>query len=150
MILGVDPGDTSGWIKVQVDFVKLRNGSSIDECVEIVDSGEFSDIHGFSAAKNDMFGLLTRVIVENYVIYPNRAQTHAGQTIPTIRIIGWIEWYAYWIGGLRIILQTASEAKQRWPDKRLNRHFPELVGGSRHIRDALRHVLTYAEKRSET
>ena len=91
-------------------------------------------------------GLLDGVVafaIERYLIYPNRASTHIGDDLYTAQEIGRLKWIAF-LRDVRVIERPASMAKQRWPLKRLQKYLPR-VPRSPHMRDAVRHALTYIE-----
>lgn len=146
-ILAVDPGETTGFVRAEVVG---------DTCMDVGDLIKENSIRfnkaGTLSGKRELvaniglFSNLNVCVVEKYVIYPNRAMQHIGDDLYTARMIGQIEWLAYVGSSIdEVVFQAASQAKQRWPDGRLYKYLPGLKGKTEHIKDAVRHLLTYVE-----
>lgn len=140
-ILAVDPGVTTGYVLVKVSSKDVE----IEDRIHFVDAGEWDSMDALRQLKYELFEETVVVVVERYVVYPNRAAQHIGDDLYTARVIGRVEWLAFTICGLEVVFQPASQAKQRWPQNRLAKHFPGARHLSNHIQDALRHLLTYIE-----
>ena len=140
-ILAFDPGETTGialatilphnrCVSVRIDYIGVY--SKIEQFHKLVISKIFEDIN--------------QVVIEDYIVYPNKAQAHAGSRVYTAREIGQIVYVAYTYGITEPIFQTASMAKQRWPDSRLKKYIEAFKSYNRHERDAIRHLLTWTER----
>jgi hypothetical protein len=147
-ILAVDPGETTGFVRAEIvsGAVYQDVGDLIrDSKVHFNKAGTLSGKREL-AANVGLFSNLDVCVVEKYVIYPNRAMQHIGDDLYTARMIGQIEWLAYVGSSIDdVVFQAASQAKQRWPDSRLYKYLPGLKGKTEHIKDAVRHLLTYVE-----
>jgi hypothetical protein len=147
-ILAVDPGGTSGYVRAEVDF-------EADDIRDLVSGGmlrvrRFGSWQGMLELEDlvvgGLFSELDVCVVERYVIYPNRASAHIGDDLYTARVIGRCEWLAYMHSGIdEVVFQAASQGKQRWPNSRLYKYMDGLVGMSDHVKDAVRHLMTYVE-----
>lgn len=142
-ILAIDPGVTSGYVLAKV--------SNDDPSQTLEDRLKFKDIgewEGMEALSNIvyLFNNVDVCVIERYAVYPNRARQHIGDDLYTARVIGRVEWLAFSVSGIKELeFQSASQAKQRWPNSRLFKHLSGLRHFSPHIRDATRHLLTYLE-----
>lgn len=158
LLLAFDPGETTGWALATIKPSPTKQAIQ----VHIEGLGEFNGITEFHALVKDpinahpleawsIFNNVEVCIIEDYIIYPNRAASHSGSKVLTAREIGHIEYVAF-THGLDPVFQTASMAKQRWPDKRLMQYLPGLTKQgrswdiSKHKQDALRHLFTYIER----
>jgi hypothetical protein len=141
-ILGIDPGETTGYVLLQVDDVSRE--------VAIERAATWHGLVEFDAMVNDgLFDGIDAMAIEGYIIYPNRAQSHVGSHLYTAQEIGRLLWVAYTKHIEIVKQQPASMAKSRWPDDRLEKYGLLLRGESLHARDALRHALTCFEKLHE-
>ena len=140
----IDPGDTTGYL---IARAKLN---SDHKSLVVVQYGEWTDLNlylhpGLQAALCSC----QRLVVEDYRIYPHKAQAHIGSRPYAIEVIGHIRLLAHQAKpAIPIHFQMASQAKGQWPEKRLRNHYHRDVLrqlGSRHCKDALRHLLTYLE-----
>lgn len=151
-VLAIDPGGTSGYVLGEFDE-RIEDAFERIKTVEIRDAGEWSGMQDMTdrgivepADGSGLFDHGDVVVVERYVIYPNRAQTHIGDDLYTAREIGRIEWLAFTRRDHHeVVFQAASRAKQRWPNDRMYKYFPGAKHVSNHIRDAMRHLMTYVE-----
>lgn len=147
-ILGFDPGETTGYCLVIYNTVEEVGDNPLDSRVKINAHGEFKDFDGLDEVIW-YYGVDTSIIVcEDYIIYPNRTASHSLDRVNPARMIGTLEYIAH-TNDSEFVLQPASQAKQRWPNSRLNSYFPQSVKWSNHERDALRHVLTFIEVHCE-
>lgn len=149
-MLAIDPGGTSGYVLAEFDENVEDSFERLDT-IEVKDAGEWSGMVGMFDKFRRYFGEpltlgLDACVVERYVIYPNRAQTHIGDDLYTAREIGKIEFVLYEDTRIdEVVFQAASQAKQRWPNDRLFKYYPGARHVSDHIRDAMRHLLTFVE-----
>ena len=112
-ILSVDPGVTTGYVLAGVEGSELA-GTNISD-IELLKAGEWRGMEELQKCLT-LFENVDVVVVERYVVYPNRARQHIGSDLYTAREIGRIEWLAY-LNGCEVVFQTASQAKQRFPDR---------------------------------
>jgi hypothetical protein len=150
-ILAVDPGHTTGYVigefePEKFNAMKIYNDpSELSVSLNIVRVGEWTSMEELEDLLLDLFHKTDVVVCERYVIYPNRAESHVGDQLETPQIIGIVKWLAWRICCVDVVEQSASQAKQRWPDSRLEKYYPMARIYSPHIQDALRHLLTYIE-----
>lgn len=96
------------------------------------------------------------IVIEDYLLYANKAQEQTNSRMETPKLIGTLQHYL-WQHRIPYYMQTASEAKTRWPDKVLvhkgiivpyGRGYKLGCGDgvriNRHCKDAIRHALHYA------
>jgi hypothetical protein len=81
------------------------------------------------------------VVLEEYRIYPHRLGMHAGSTVPTLKLIGAIE-YLCALRGVPVVAQGAGAAKRFVTDARL-RAWGFWQPAQPHARDAIRHGCYY-------
>jgi len=102
-----------------------------------------------------LFEALDVIVIEDYRVYPHKAQQHTGSRVYTAKEIGRIEWLAF-KEDTGMVYQMASQAKGRWPNSRMELYpivqrfvvHPSLKrygAKAKHILDAYRHLLTYLE-----
>lgn len=151
-VLAIDPGETSAFIVGIVGQV-ARPGHSLlspegQGHLDLIQWGQWHGMDELLTVQGSLFRPDVHIVCEQYRVYAHKAQQHVGSPVYTAREIGRIEWLAF-MNGRPVTFQHASEAKQRWPDKRLRDHFPEHYKDwrqSAHIKDACRHLLTFVEK----
>jgi len=155
-VLAFDPGETTGFVLVHVSSAEVANSVNYSihgarAPVIIKQAGTFRGL-GELSQKLGLFQQSDVVVIEDYIVYPNRAQSHIGDRVLTARMIGAIEWICYYHHGrtqnMGVVFQMASQAKQQWPNERIQScfgtiHPPRM--DSTHELDALRHALTYIE-----
>lgn len=137
-VLGLDPGDTTGYAFAEVSFNKgLWN-------IEIITAA------GEATYPTGIRKLLTQairvqqpdfIVIEDYII----RQPHIGQSPIAIKVIGVFQ-VAYSSTPVQLVLQQPSE-KVRMPNSRMLKHGID-VQNSLHIMDAIRHIAIFAQKRS--
>lgn len=89
------------------------------------------------------------VIIEDYLLYAEKAQNQINSRMETCQLIGIIKDWCF-MHNIPYIMQTAGLVKKRWTDEIL--HFKgwlkKTSGGryevSGHTRDSMRHVVHYA------
>ena len=104
---------------------------------------------------DSMAGFKPDVVVEDYLLYGNRAQNQINSRLETPQLLGIIKYEDY-KRSIFTYIQTAQAVKTRWSDYVLMRKgYIEKVGASyklkgydqvlpTHIKDAIRHALHYA------
>lgn len=140
LIMAIDPGETTGFVVVDTDTD------------HVLTFGVWKGPEDFmDASVQNQLSLSEVLVVEDYRIYPHKARQHIGSRPYAIEVIGHIRLWAY-AHSRTVEFQSASQAKQQWPNKRLAKHFTpthlQLLGG-RHAKDALRHALTYIENKTD-
>jgi hypothetical protein len=150
-VLSLDPGETTAYVVAQViPWNPVDHEIAVD--IRPYDIGKWHGIQEFDDITASLFMMydIKRIVVEDYIIYPNRARSHTGSKVYTAREIGRIEYVAYLRritkDNGRLVFQAASMAKQRWPDNRLNQYVPRNAWSDRHQLDAIRHLMTWAER----
>lgn len=154
-ILSIDPGETSAFVigllepnKAGIPFFLVSSWgtwSGMEELAHLEDSALFEG--------------LDAVVIEDYRVYPHKAQSHIGSQVYTAKVIGRIEWLAFKVGTF-MYYQMASQAKGRWPNSRMKmypavKRFLVHLGlkkhkeKKKHILDAYRHLLTHLETAEE-
>lgn len=134
MIIGVDPGGTTG-------LVKLLDG-------EVVDDGQF-DFVGTVRWLNNEIPLADLVVVERFVISGRTMTGSREGAMDALNLIGvcraMCELY-----GARLMQQTPADAKNAFNDDVLRRtgYYDKVKG--KHARDALRHALLAVRKTDKT
>lgn len=137
-ILSFDPGETTGYAEGLLENNRLTVGLV----------GSWRGLDEYLGTATALFAIrrVDVVVVEDYVVYPHKLKEHIGNALYTAREIGRLEFYAY-VAGANLIKQSASMAKQRWTDERLTRALAAHYFTNRHAIDAIRHLLTYVERR---
>jgi hypothetical protein len=123
--MAFDPGGTTGWVR----FHKSR----------VVDYGQMD---GTIA---NLYMLLEKnqdpIVIEWYRIYKHKIDQHINSDVPTLRLIGALQTFAY-INRVPLISFMASEHKQVITDQKL-RFWRFYIPGMPHTNDALRIGLYY-------
>lgn len=101
---------------------------------------------------DELTGYKPDVVIEDYLLYSNRAEAQTNSRLETPQLIGIIK-YEVWKRGLYIYLQTAMQVKTRWSDYILeNKGYITRKNGftylgevkvSDHIKDSVRHAVHY-------
>jgi hypothetical protein len=148
----IDPGNTTGYLVARA--VHNHSPKPHHRCLSIIKYGEWTDLTSY--LHTDILAALCSsetLVVEDYRIYPHKAQAHIGSRPYAIEVIGHIQLLAHQHEpAIPVHFQMASQAKGQWPEKRLRRHYDQdtlRVLGSRHCKDCLRHLLTYLENKTE-
>ena len=101
----------------------------------------------------------TTVIIEDYLLYKNKANNQINSRMETCRLLGLIEWYCY-TQNISYKFQPAHLVKQRWSEnilvlekilyKKKNTYYSTDLqkATNRHIRDAIKHAM-YATHTSD-
>lgn len=159
-VLALDPSGnfhegkgTTGWVLMQLPNKLVARG-----CIYAADyktAEEYWNKHielldyNFKRHKKNLM-----VIIEDYILYQNRAINQINSQIETCRLIGLLQWFC-WSHRQAYILENAATVKTRWSDRVLlekgivtitNRKYVHQRSGlemNEHSRDALRHALHF-------
>lgn len=142
MFVAIDPGETTGF--VVGEFVEKKH----KPVLSLTHLEHFDCLWMLDRVLDDFLddGAGT-VIFEEYKVRDMASNAFrrlfAVEAIGVIRLR--IELAPFTV---KLVQQSASTAKQRWPDGRLNHylHNFEIEPENDHERDALRHLLTYLER----
>lgn len=134
-LIGVDPGQTTGYVKLLHDHDgELR----VLEAKEIVWTARMELIPLIAASVLEDPQVPTTVVVESFRLFPHEFHHQVGSTFPSVHIIGIID-AACWLANPspEIIYQPAVNKS------RVLIYHP--LPGSEHVRDAYRHARYYYE-----
>lgn len=81
------------------------------------------------------------LVLEDYLLYANKAESQINSRMETCRLIGLIQWYCF-KHRYPIRLQRATEVKNRWEDHILERQI-KLPAINRHELDSIRHAMHF-------
>lgn len=126
-----DPGATTG--------VAIYRGIRLHKAAQLNTSDPEQALASFS----DFFaeGQFTEVVMEDYRVYANRIEQHAGSSLQTPRLIGMLETLCMQ-RKIPFHKQPAGVAKQFCTDLKL-KEWGMYAPGQRHARDAIRHATYY-------
>ena len=107
----------------------------------------------YQAIENHIKNPLVKVVViEDFILYGSKAPALTGSRLETSKLIGRLEAFALRLNK-KVVLQTASRAKSRWPNDLMARHNFIIIKGkrkyyqnillNRHTLDAFKHFLFY-------
>ena len=93
------------------------------------------------------------VVIEDYFLYANKAQSQTNSRMETSKLIGLIQHYCY-KHDIPYYMQAAALVKTRWSDEILEYKGYIKKDGARysqceHTRDAIRHAVHYANFRNK-
>lgn len=163
-ILAIDPSGnfhegkgTTGWVLMQLPNKLVARG-----CIHAT---EYNSIEEYWNAHTKLIQYNIKrhkkhliVILEDYILYENRAENQINSQIETCRLLGLLQWYC-WKNKQEYILENASLVKTRWSDRILLEkgiikatkgkyiHCRSNYEMNNHTRDALRHALYYISRR---
>jgi hypothetical protein len=125
-LLALDPGETVGWAVFEM--------GQLTKCGHA--AGDATTIEDLVAREQPSV-----VVMEEYRIYPWRLKQHSLSNVPTLRLIGALQ-YILQTKGIPYHMQTAQQAKGFATDQRLKQWgmYPQKL---RHARDAVRHAVYY-------
>ena len=102
---------------------------------------------------DSLTGYAPAIVVEDYLLYSNRATSQINSRFETPQLIGIIKYECY-KRSMRIYIQTAASVKTRWNNEILVRkgylnskgrgYYIGEILVSDHIQDALRHAIHFA------
>ena len=125
IVLGVDPGGTTGWAALKADT--------------IVAKGEIDGWDGLlEVIKNQKPNV---IVFDEFRLYPWKAKHKSWSSFIEVEVIGVLKFLAKHFG-IKAVGQGAQH-KKFFNDRRLKQM--GLYSSSPHIRDAIRHALYYME-----
>lgn len=102
---------------------------------------------------DSLAGYHPNVVIEDYLLYGDRASNQINSRLETPQLIGIIK-YECWKRGLKICTQTAMQVKTRWTDDILinkqlivKRGQYSYINGTKisdHVKDSVRHAIHFA------
>lgn len=161
-ILALDPSGnfyegkgTTGWCLYDQESNKIAKFGFI--CAEHFNTQiDYWDAH--IALIDSLTGYHPDIIMEDYLLYSNRATDQINSRLETPQLIGMLKYEAY-KRGLKTTVQTAMQVKTRWSDtilihkgyitKKGNKYYIGTTVLPDHVRDSIRHALhftTYTSK----
>lgn len=155
-ILALDPSGafkegngTTGWCLLDQETNKIVKFGVI-KASDYKYQFHYWDAH--VALIDGLAGFHPDIVIEDYLLYGERAQNQINSRLETPQLIGIIK-YECFKRGLYVYIQTAMQVKTRWSDdllvkkgylqKRSNRYYMNNVVLVSHIRDSVRHAVHY-------
>lgn len=133
-LLTLDPGETTGfslWHNAKLVQAAQLDTHEVKSCIEWLN--EWVKITKARSPDDTFY-----VVIEEYRVYANKAESHAQSTMHTSRLIGAFE-CLFGLYGISYEFRLASFAKQWATDDKLKAWDLWKVG-ERHARDAIRHA----------
>lgn len=152
-ILAIDPSGnfkqgkgTTGWV-IGDENRKIYSYGALK-------ADDFQNERDYWIAHTKLIDMLkpNAIVIEDYLLYANKAKAQINSRFETSKLIGIIEVYCY-TKHIPIHFQQAREVKKRWDEKilvhrnmlqHINTHY--YLNGSivnNHIRDALKHYMHF-------
>lgn len=161
-ILAFDPSGnfkegkgTTGWCLYDTETKRIAKFGSIKASHASGTEAYWSD---HIKLIDDLTGYSMEIVIEDYMLYSNRAQSQINSIFETPRLIGVLQYECY-IRGIPVVFQTAAQVKNRWNDAILeHKGLIELRQGSYwlkdiqlsdHNKDAIRHAIHRATFRNK-
>ena len=155
-VLALDPSGnfkegqgTTGWCLLDLKTNKIAKFGSL-KASDYSCQFHYWDAH--IKLIDELTGYKPDIVMEDYLLYSNRAEAQTNSRLETPQLIGIIK-YEVWKRGLCIYLQTALQVKSRWNDYILeNKGYIRRENGftyinetkiSDHIKDSIRHAVHY-------
>lgn len=131
-ILGIDPGDTTGW-----SLVADPGGHEIAHGME-----KYSTFPEWLSRFPGLFGPITTVIVEDFALFKNKALSQAGSKLYATRVIGMVEYWA-WFYAIPVVFQppTIKPIAQKFSQRK-----PTGAHSKSHDIDAYNHAIFWLTK----
>lgn len=156
-ILAIDPSGnfnegkgTTGWCLYDTVTNKIAKFGAI-KASQYKSSLEYWDAH--IKLIDDMAGYALTVVIEDYLLYSNKAQSQIRSRFETPKLIGVLQ-YELYLRNISVVFQNASLVKTRWSDEILEHkglihktgkyYTISGIQLSEHCRDAIRHAKHYA------
>lgn len=156
-ILAFDPSGnydegkgTTGWCLYDTDTQRIRK-------VGVIRASNYDSVYTYWQAHlkliDDMMGYDLTIVIEDFLLYSNRADSQIRSRFETPKLIGVLQFECY-MRGLDVVFQLAATVKTRWSDDVLAHKgiIEERTDGyylfdknlSDHIKDSIRHAVHYA------
>ena len=156
-VLALDPSGaykegygTTGWCLLDLKTSKIMKFGYISASNY---SAQFQYWDAHIALIDSLAGYHPDIVVEDYLLYGDRANAQINSRLETPQLLGIIKYETY-KRGMFVYIQTALQVKVRWSDEVLVRkgiireeagsYFIGTTRLSNHIRDAIRHAFHYA------
>lgn len=151
-VLAIDPSGNfnegkgmTGWALLDANDLKVIKFG-------VISASKFDTQEEYWAAHleliDGLLGYKPLIVVEDYMLYANRARSQINSKLETPRLLGAILMHA-WFQGIKLIFQPAAIVKSRWTDNILVKKGVVEQDGNRiklsnvvlvdHIKDAIRH-----------
>ena len=156
-ILSLDPSGnynegkgTTGWCLFDTETNKIAKFGAI-KAFKFTSLEEYWTAH--IRLLDDLAGYRYTLVIEDYMLYANRATSQINSRFETPKLIGVIQ-YECFHRGIHVAFQTASAVKLRWTDailvhknliqEREGSHWIGEIKLSDHTKDSIRHAIHYA------
>lgn len=150
LVLGIDPSGsyyegkgTTGWALFEYENRKLLKFGHIK-------ASDYSEVKYYYEAVRNLIKPGMRVVIEEYMLYADKAKQQINSKMETSKLIGYLQMYCY-EHNIRFSMQLASEVKKRWADhileykgiiqKDKNMYYALGRRTNDHERDAMRHCM---------
>lgn len=133
-IMAFDPGDTTGWVYVYVDFNNIKGYGIFDH----------KDFVKFDDKCDEFMPYSNIIIIERFLVRPG-AGPSAWTDEPALQVIGRIKAKAAHFG-VEVIFQEPAQAKRMNNEVLKDAGFNLEDIKNQHVRDALRHALVWMRK----
>lgn len=134
VLIAIDPGYTTGVCVVKYIGKPTPYDFEILESFEIPWASRFLDVSGLLNRRKDA---LRRLIVEDFVLYENKAQDLIGHGFPSPEFRGVVKTYAFEMGLLHLWMDQLAAVRKSV--RVLEEHRPLLAPGQ-HCLDAYQHA----------
>lgn len=161
-ILAIDPSGnfnegkgTTGWCLYDTRTKKIAKFG-------IIKASKYNTLMDYWEAHikliDDLSGYDLTIVLEDYLLYSNRADSQINSRFETPKLIGVLQ-YELYLRGIDVVFQTAALVKNRWADRILahkglitkegRSYFIGEIRLTEHSKDAIRHAIHYATFRKE-
>ena len=133
MILGIDPGDKTGWA-----VLEKHGGRIVSRGITRADNMPEMLVQ-LSATYS-----IETIVYEEFILYANRAQQQTGSRFFASQVIGMVKFLSWLNGGIKLVVQPAhflKDAEKATGWKKPSNH------DESHDIDAINHVLLYLIER---
>lgn len=155
-VLALDPSGnykegqgTTGWCLLDMQTDKIMKFGVI-KAKDYSCQFQYWDAH--IKLIDSLTGYHPDVVIEDYLLYGNRAENQINSRLETPQLIGLIKYECY-MRGIFIYIQTAMQVKTRWTDDTLvhkkyiqkhdNHYYMSNTLLSKHVIDSVRHAVHY-------
>lgn len=155
LVLGIDPSGsyyegkgTTGWAIFESEGRKLIRYGNIK-------AADYAEVSAYYKAVSDLIKPGMCVVIEEYLLYADKAKSQINSKMETSKLIGYLQMYCY-EHDIYFRMQLAGEVVKRWADYILEhkgiitkQHGTKSVyfalgrKTNEHERDAMRHCMHY-------